>query len=318
MIFYPISSVNTSKVFVSLVMQIIIGIIACLALACLEIWPSRKERNGRSHSHALATALVEFHKNQCYFISAIEIAALVLGRKVLLTFKSNTETPQILDLLLSIPLSMNGFIPTTFTLTGIARYGRLSWHIIALSTLTIALSTGSLATVSAVALQTAEPNLSITYEGSIAQEYEGSICGSKSPMRQNTIDKHRIFLPLVWVIYSNCIVWALGCLIIHITNRYPKNIYLRRVLNFRKKLLLSSKTHSALICVLFLLVWAVSFGYHIYLYSFFVKHNLVSRVWSLGQIIAVTAWAPSIVEFFYIESSKLAKLHHLLKLFDLL
>ena len=52
--------------------------------------------------------------------------------------------------------------------------------------------------------------------------------------------------------------------------------------------------------IFLLVVWSLCFGYHIYLYSPFSRNNLVSRVWTFGQIIAVTAWAPSIVEFFYI------------------
>ena len=59
-------SFDINQVFISLLLQISIAIIACLTLAGLEFWPSNKEKRERYHSHALATALVEFHKNQCF------------------------------------------------------------------------------------------------------------------------------------------------------------------------------------------------------------------------------------------------------------
>ena len=126
-------------------MQLSLAIIACLTLVGLELWPSSQERSERGHSYALATAIVEFHKDQCYFISAVLIAALLLDRQAIGHYIGHTPPP-LIDVLLPIPLFMNGLIPTTFTFSFIARYGRLSWHIIVLTMVTFILSTGSLAT----------------------------------------------------------------------------------------------------------------------------------------------------------------------------
>jgi hypothetical protein len=71
-------SFDTGKVLTSLLMQLIVAIICVVALIGLEIWPSSRKREKRDHSLALSIALVEFHKYQSYFMSAIEIAALVL------------------------------------------------------------------------------------------------------------------------------------------------------------------------------------------------------------------------------------------------
>lgn len=301
-----------------MLLQISIAIIACLALAGLEFWPSNKEKRKRDHSHALATALVEFHKNQCYFISAIEIAALVLGRQtrqITVAEEWSSQTVPLFDLLLSIPLSMNGFVPVIFTLTFVSRYGRLSWHIIFLSVLTIALSTAALATTS---VEGFFGNLGYLDQGPWSTrtklEFADLICGSNSSILQGAIAPMPINMHLVWAIYSNCIVWSLWCIAKHISDRQPKGAYLGRVLEtcdeFSSRITknrLSSRTLSALRHILFILIWMVCFGYHIYIYSLFPSNKMISQVWTFGQIIAVTVWVPAIVEFAYIEYSELVR-----------
>ena len=53
-----------------------------------------------------------------------------------------------------------------------------------------------------------------------------------------------------------------------------------------------------------LLLWVLCFAYHFYLYSLFVKWNLISMEWTFGQIIAIIVWVPSFVEYFYIAHGK--------------
>ena len=53
-----------------------------------------------------------------------------------------------------------------------------------------------------------------------------------------------------------------------------------------------------------LLIWALYFVYHFYLYSIFTKSIVVSPSWTFGQIIAVTVWAPFIVEYLYLEQGE--------------
>ena len=49
-------------------------------------------------------------------------------------------------MMLTVPLALNGLVPTIFTLLIISRYGRLSWPTMLLSLLTVALSSVSLST----------------------------------------------------------------------------------------------------------------------------------------------------------------------------
>ncbi len=240
-----------------------------------------------------------------FFISAIEIAARAFGRQTAVLAAMNHRALPRFDLMLLIPLSMNGFVPIVLTLTFISRYGRLSWYIITLSVVTVALSTGSLAT------KFAEGSM---YDGNgqYLLELGDLICGSNSSILQGAINPIKINLYLVSAIYSCCIVCGLWCIAKHISDHQPKGSHLCRALKACKKLPLkitrnriSSKNISALSNGLLLLLWTTCFGYHIYLYRLFYGNNLVSQIWTLGQIIAVTVWVPAVVEFGYIEHSKL-------------
>ena len=317
-VMYP--ALDNMKVFTSLLLQQSIAIIACLALTGFEMWPSSKGNNEKVHSHALATALVEFHKNQCYFISAIEIAALVLGKQAIYAAGNIYRVRPFFDILLSIPLSMNGLVPIAFALIHISRYGRLSWHIILLSVITMILSTGSLVTTwgtrpwEGVSSNSEWGTFTFGAFGSSMRMFEFGdlVCGSGSSIVQRIGMLKTINYSLVWVVYSNCMLWVIWCIVKHVSNGQSKESYLNRVLKFWDRIpgkivrnKLSSRTLSYSGYTIFLLIWALCFGYHIYWYTILVSHNLVSRTWSFGQIIAVTAWAPSIVEFFYIEYSEL-------------
>lgn len=103
-------------------------------------------RRRKTQMMSLFTALVEFHKAQCYFISAIQTAALVFARQAygLDPISHGSQTPPVYDILLSVILSMNGLIPVIFTLSCISLYSRLSWHIIVLTFVTVTLSSGTL------------------------------------------------------------------------------------------------------------------------------------------------------------------------------
>lgn len=50
--------------------------------------------------------------------------------------------------------------------------------------------------------------------------------------------------------------------------------------------------------------WCLCFTAQFYLFAAFFKHNLIDYKWSFGQIIALSIWVPSVVEYIYIEYSK--------------
>ena len=105
-------------------MQCGIVLIAWLLFVMLDNSKHRKIlRNGLKDREALITALVEFHKAQCFFSMALQIASLFAG-----VFHTN-----ILYLYMLLPLSMNGILPVVFTFLLLVQYGRASVYLTALT-----------------------------------------------------------------------------------------------------------------------------------------------------------------------------------------
>lgn len=93
--------------------------------------------------NAVATVLVEFHKSQCYFVSAIQVASIFINvqQDPRLRTISETDNLPVFPLSLGLAFTMNGVVPIAFSLCTIAKYARLSWHIVLLSLITMTLST---------------------------------------------------------------------------------------------------------------------------------------------------------------------------------
>ena len=298
-------------------MQLGIAIVIFFGLLWLTMRPLRNKTKNEDHMTNLATALLDFHKAQCYFISAVEIAALVLARQAYGDYKDN-KPPAVFDILLALPLSLNGIVPVIFSLSCIALYSRLSWHIILLSTITIALSTGVLASTYKWILRISDdfgPDMLSVTNAEAAHQFVPSfsnlVCGSESGNLENVLTRKSIRFAVIWLIYTYCIAWALWCLLMQVfkksTKQSPKtnvNAGLKktcmRLLRFVSRSKLARYGYAIL-----LVVWGLCFAYHFYLYSLFTRSSLVSGQWSFGQIIAVTVWIPSIVELLYIEHGKL-------------
>ncbi|KAL8923045.1 MAG: hypothetical protein Q9208_004857 [Pyrenodesmia sp. 3 TL-2023] len=99
----------------------------------------------QKHLARLVAALTNFHKAQCFFVMAINVAALVVVQRGGFDPQS---LQQIYDTYVFLQvLAVNGFLPITFTLTNLYLVGMLSWFLILLSTVTVALSVATLASV---------------------------------------------------------------------------------------------------------------------------------------------------------------------------
>ena len=133
-------------------MQISVAIAALIILIGLDHWSRREQSSqpwlwrfpspkaAQKLRRSLFTALVDFHKSQCYFAGAIQIAALVLVSQI----DAAQAVADYLDAELLVTISTSGFVPVIFTLTCIAHFGQSSWYLISLSILTGILSTGTL------------------------------------------------------------------------------------------------------------------------------------------------------------------------------
>ena len=151
------------QVFTSFIMQSSIAIVAFVGLLSLAIWRERNEkrrrgppnqhgrhhfRTGRTpedHSKIPITAMVAFQKSQCYFASAIQIAAIVFATAQNYGLRSSKQVieigPNFQVSGLPFIICTNGYIPVVFTLTCVGCYGRQSWYLTLLALCCFILST---------------------------------------------------------------------------------------------------------------------------------------------------------------------------------
>lgn len=102
-------------------------------------------QSAQRHLARLMTALTDFHKAQCFFMLATNVAALVVTKRGGLDPQSLQQIYNSWIFLRVV--AVNGFLPTTFTLANLHLVGMLSWYLILLSGLTVALSIATLAVV---------------------------------------------------------------------------------------------------------------------------------------------------------------------------
>lgn len=299
------------KVYTSLLLQLILSLVSSIALKIFQLRSAVKgQRGDENRSLALATAMVEFHKHQCYFISAIEIAVIVLLRD---PSSHDLTGARIYDLTLSVALAMSGLLPVVFTLMSIALYCRLSCYILVLSTVTVALSTTNL--VMARNYWTNNGVAGYTRSGSQKGGSVTELCRTKAS-DLNDLDPGQFDFPALFVMWFFCIMVLLSCTVKHTWSILHKKAGLTLVCDDRKlfakgsiwKRLLKRTFCRKVFLIIGSSLWLASFACQFYLYSLFYRSNIVSTTWTFGQIIAVSVWANSIVDFVYLDRSSYYKL----------
>lgn len=293
------------EVYISLLVQLILALGIFVALGTFKMKLETEDKKNENRFLALATAMVEFHKHQCYYISAIEIAVIVLLKGSVTPWgqlDSKEPGPQYY-LTLSIALAMSGFVPIVFTVMSIALYGRLSWHILALSTVSVALSSANLITAweswKIYGIEDGPPDLPLV-----------ALCGSLASNLKGYTPRPFDFR-IVATIYSLCLTLLLACIAKHAHSNLLSESQRDHILKIWGKLSTMSvhnesrtqKYGRATLIVFGAVIWLACFGYHFYLYGIFYRNNLVTTNWAFGQIIAVSVWANSIIEFIYLNYS---------------
>ena len=287
------------------------------------------------HKSYLITALVEFHKAQCCFASTIQITALILYRQShrYQTDWYNSSEPifdkDLIDSDVLLLLATSASVPICVVLACITRYGRHSWYVIILSTITVLLATATMGSAAATFwfennvqgspwnpnvddgfIETPSCKIYTSSNGPSIQGFLPPLCGH-SKLGKNflpsgdTISNHWI-----WVVWAYCIVWLLYCIT-------AKLLSLKRYIPFRartaarfrrSKFFLSLRgayRKYPLWILVYAVPWSLCFAAQISLFAVFVQHYFIPNTWTLGQIIAVVVWVPSVIEYIYIASSEL-------------
>ena len=144
--------------------------------------PSRRARAQRIRSQdrtvrlaALTSALVDFHKAQCFFVLAINIAAQVDRAKGGLQPQSLQQLYNTWVLIKSI--SIGGYLPVTFTLLTLHLVDQVSWYLLSLTICTVAVAIATLVTIGNF-----NPSDGDISSVSLASSTNGPIaCGERNP-----------------------------------------------------------------------------------------------------------------------------------------
>ena len=311
----------------------------CVLLYCIFgywIWPKGlkpTQRHAKSLQSrfqtsvpAIKSALVEFHKAQCFFMLAIEIAAQVVVRGKSLSASSTSLQSLYNNYMLIGCISISGFLPITFTQLCLHDSGMRSWYLLIMSTLTVIASATTLYTAGSFRLEEKD------VEGlqSLASPYPS--CGRRDPsaycFRQNPQD------------YIDAMVWDGGtpilifCLIV-LTALIADKLGLRRssyyewltgqisiftgsilrelnstspvsrVLRFLR-LNTPEGLYIGVVNMLFFGLWSLFLIFFLFYlarlalidnsqgFSSYIR--VISMEWTFGQIIGLTVWAAPLIE----------------------
>ena len=128
------------------------------------------------YSPAIKSSLVEFHKAQCFFILAIEIAANIAVKRGTLNDGITTLQGLFNNYSLVGSVSISGFLPVTFTFLALHRAGTHSYYLLILSHCALALSAVTMFSVGDFAISRVDEGKLIN-----ASFTQYPNCGSRDP-----------------------------------------------------------------------------------------------------------------------------------------
>ena len=254
------------------------------------------------HTNAIITALVDFHKCQCYFSSTIQITGLMLFHDIQFNtaqvWHGAALPPDIFDLSILTVLALSGLVPISLTLVCLTRYGHQTWHLIILSLITMALSTGTLSCPFIYHRRFGDPVTDQYFGPNLEDLYP--LCGS-SKLRNNDIGTITFAKPWIWAIWLNCVIWTISCLVRKTLEGSPRVRLLKSLKDSSSFAgYLNSIGRSPAWPLLSMLSWMICFGCQSNLFSAYFQHAVILQDWSFGQIIAVAVWIPAVFEYVYI------------------
>ena len=268
-------------------------------------------KNIMQYSEALTSALVGFHKAQCWFMLATNIAGLIVE-------KSGGLDPDSLQQLYNTyvfikVIAIGGFLPITFSLLNLHMIQKLSWYPITLSIATIAVAIATLKSGGTSFTPTTDDFESITSKLSQDQvDWCGSqnltpLCyyarrddsfGFNASSNGSSADDILIF----------CLVTLVIILIDHFCRSDDKN---QQRLNRRILKKLGVDPSKALFpyagTVLrygtpafhFVFFWLYIYCFYLFAVdlNWFAANNVYDPGWGFGQIVAVAVWLPTLFDY---------------------
>ncbi|KAI9813396.1 MAG: hypothetical protein M1827_004070 [Pycnora praestabilis] len=292
--------------------------------------------NQRKHRDKLVVGLVEFHKAQCFFILAIQIAAIVVMKAGTLGGANVQAISDDYNILLTLPYG--GFIPVTFVLFELHLIGEDSWYLFLLSVCTVGLSAATYWIAQGFDISANIRNIPDT-----PTLYPG--CGQVDPTRYCLERLPSIGLTgfilgrlsaFVFAVVIMIVIFLDQCKFRHLSFiqcMWPslwipskeKEIGTTAPVRSDRKSERSSFfshvgtffSHRGGEIALMLLTLGVFILYVIFISVYFIDlasfskygFNLISDDWAFGQVVAITVWVPPLLEYLKLELEGTAEGH---------
>ena len=271
-------------------------------------------QSDRKYPEALTTALVDFQKAQCFFMIATNIAGLVIEQSGGLAPES---LQQLYNTYIFIKvIAIGGYLPITFTLLNLHMIKQLSWHLLTLSIVTMAVATTTLTLKDSAFLPTQDDFNQITVAtssggpSSCASQNLAPWCynphkdgnnfgfnSSSSGDGANDILVLCLITLAIVVVDHFCrsddptqrkinrrILTKLG-----ITTSEPLFPHARTILNF------------GTVAFHFVFFWLYIYCFSIFGWdlNLFRAYKVYDPSWGFGQIVAILVWAPTLCDYLW-------------------
>jgi hypothetical protein len=282
----------------------------------------RQSRGPEHHSIVINATLADFHKTQCYFVIALQVAALVISYAATITTFS---TPVDRHFLLLV--SANGLIPIVLTFYTLMTFGEKSWYMIVLSVVAVLLSSGTGTTLVAGNLGDSGP---------VSEIGDWPACGYNSPTNicdgigenarpileidaAQELQAYIIVMVITTTIAACLVLWKIitesTTMWVKMSEWVAQRVAIRikrphvatevgltrhkrvlRIIEGITKVVLHSLVVSSLLACLCIELF--------YFEQIFKSPYVDKTTWGFGQIVGITAWFGFLVELAYLQYSE--------------
>jgi hypothetical protein len=277
--------------------------------------PPKIRKSFEDHYIVWCATLAEFHKAQCYFVIALQIATFVI------TY-SKTKPVINVDQNFLLLVSVDGLLPVVLTLYTLMTFGKRSWYMIGLSIISVVLSTIN--------------GIHITRSFSSYTDVKGfgpATCGSVGPaglcygIGRNAYiidtsvssDYYFLIMSIVDIFAGLLVIWKLLSESTNWWSLFTKGIAKRLVARLKNTSgLTADELHRVNKVNHRIQLWTAVFfhfvtagallgcmGIEFDLFQQLLTSPYVdSKSWGFGQIVGITIWMGVVLEMIYLEWSQ--------------
>ena len=275
--------------------------------------PSSAQGDGK-YPATLTIAIVNFHKAQCFFMLATNIAGLIIEVQGGLAPES---LQQLYNTYVFIKvIAIGGFLPITFTLLNLHMIKQLSWYILTLSTVTIVVATTTLTITDQAFIPAPEDFDQIV---SLTSQGGPSSCASQNliPWCYNPRKDGNYYgfdTSSSGSGAEDILIFCLVTLLIIVADHFCRsNDPSQRNLNRRILTKLNISTSRPLFpragavlrfgTTIFHFIFFWLFIYCFYIFgddlNWFNLNNIYDPSWGFGQVVAILVWVPPLCDYLW-------------------